>query len=97
MPSLPHLPREVIVATGVVGVLFLLWLWVHFSRRHLVVIKKSDTTELLAIELGRIADSLERLAAVAARGAQVTPRQTEAPVAEEKPARHLDWMSIFPR
>ncbi len=93
MPSLPsilHVPREVLVAIGAVVVLLVLWLWVRYGRRRYVVINKSDATEAIISELGRIADALERLAASA------TTRKTEPP-AEEKPPRRENWLSLFRR
>jgi len=78
------------VGIGAVAALLVLWLWARYSRRHHVMIGKSDAIEAIASELGRIADALERLSALAA------PRETQSPV-DEKPPRRQDWMSLFRR
>jgi len=44
----------------VMGLLF--WTAVSFSRRRIVVLKRSSGTEQVAFELSRIADALERIA-----------------------------------
>jgi len=90
LPSIPHVPRDVLVGIGAVAALLVLWLCARYSRRHYVMIGKSDATEAITSELGRIADALERLAALAA------PRETQSPV-DERPSRREDWMSLFRR
>jgi hypothetical protein len=90
LSSLPHLPREVLVALAAVVVLLVLWLWARYSRRHYVVIENSDATDAIASELGRIADALGRLAALA------SPRETES-LPEEKVPRRENWLSLFRR
>ena len=44
----------------VIGLLF--WTVVSFSRKRIVVLKRSGGTEQVAFELSRIADALERIA-----------------------------------
>ena len=44
----------------VIGLLF--WTAVSFSRKRIVVLKRSSGTEQVAFELSRIADALERIA-----------------------------------
>jgi len=88
LPSIPQVPREVLIAIAAVVALLVLWLWARSGRY--VAIRKSDASEALTSELGRIADALERLAALA------TPHETE-PSAEEKPPRRENWLSLFRR
>jgi len=42
------------------GLLF--WALIYFSRKRIVVVKKSSGTDQLTYELSRIADALERIA-----------------------------------
>jgi hypothetical protein len=44
----------------VIGLLF--WVAVYFSRKRIVVLKRSNGTDQVAFELSRIADALERIA-----------------------------------
>jgi hypothetical protein len=44
----------------VTGLLF--WTALYFSRKRIVVLKRSSGTEQLTFELSRIADALERIA-----------------------------------
>jgi len=44
----------------VIGVLF--WAAIYFSRKRIVVLKRSKGTDQVAFELARIADALERIA-----------------------------------
>ena len=90
LPSIPHLSREVQVAIGAVVALLVLWIWVRYGHRRYVVIKKSDAVDNIAYQLGRIADALDRLAALA------TPRDSQPP-AEEKPQERENWLSRFRR
>ncbi len=87
LPAIPPMPREVLVAVGAVVALLVLSVWVHFGRRRYVVIHKSDVTETIACELGRIADALDRLA---------TPPAPRPSLDEEAP-RRTDGMSMFRR
>jgi len=77
------------VAIGAVVALLVLWIWVRYGRRRYVVIKESDAVDNIAYQLGRIADALDRLAALAPRDAQ--------PPAEEKPQQPENWLSRFRR
>jgi len=56
LPSIPHVPREVLIAIAAVVALLVLWLWARSGRY--VAIRKSDASEALTSELGRIADAL---------------------------------------
>jgi hypothetical protein len=64
LQSISPLSREglAILATVVVS-LIVLWLCGIFSRRRFIVIKKSEETELIAYQLRRIADAMERFSA----------------------------------
>jgi hypothetical protein len=44
----------------VIGLLF--WAALYFSRKRIVVLKRSSGTDQVAFELSRIADALERIA-----------------------------------
>jgi hypothetical protein len=63
----------------VIGVVF--WVALYFSRKRIVVLKRSNGTDQLTLELSRIADALERIAnrpadriiAAAARRQQAEP------------------------
>lgn len=61
LQSISPLSREglAVLATVVVS-LVVLWLFGIFSRRRFIVIKKSEETELIAYQLRRIADAMER-------------------------------------
>jgi len=66
MQSLPHwpaiaaLPKGVFFAAGAVFVLLLVVLWA-LNRRRYVILGESEAIRMAVIQLGRIADSLERL------------------------------------
>jgi hypothetical protein len=65
MPSLlalPHLPTSVYFAAGVVVVLLVEWLLLRLGRRRYLVLGQSEATQLAIIHIGRIADSIDRLA-----------------------------------
>lgn len=85
--SLSPLSREgLILAATIVASIFALWLCGIFSRRRFIVIKKSEETELLAYQLRRIADALDRLASA----------QEPRPPAEIPSERHVN-ASMFGR
>jgi len=90
--SISPLSREgLIVIAAVIVSLILLWLVGIFSRRRFIVIKRSEETELIAYQLRRIADAIERLSSAEA------PRVEAPKPAEEVPqARHVT-ASIFGR
>lgn len=94
LPAIPYVPREVLIASGAVLIILLIWFSVRSGRRRdSVVIKKSDVGGAIAFELSRIADALERLTDLAA------PRETQAPSSEgrERSPQRLNWMSLFRR
>ena len=90
LPAIPNLSRGVLFAVGAVVLLLLIWLWAHYGRRRYLVIRKSEATEAITCELGRIADALERLA---------SPHQAQpsAPAEEETGPRRMNWLSMFGR
>lgn len=94
LQSLFSLPAGVLfAAAAVLIVLLALWLSSLFSRRHFITIRKSEETELIAFNLRRIADALERISAereIRARAAEAT---MERPVGMERPI----GMSMFGR
>ena len=86
--SLP--PGVLFAASAVLIVLFALWLSALFSRRHFITIKRSEETELIAFELGRIADAVEKLASA---------RESQAPVppSVESPTGKAVGLAMFGR
>ena len=90
LQSIPHVPREVLAAIGVVLLVVALGLWARFGRRHYVVIKQSETTEMIAFQLGRIADALAHLERLA------TPQETQPP-ADHRPLVRSTFLSMFGR
>jgi hypothetical protein len=85
--SLP--PGVLFAVSAVVVLLLVLWISALFSRRHFVTIKRSEETELIAFELRRIADAVERLASV---------RETQTqPAATDSSAGRTAGMSMFGR
>jgi hypothetical protein len=61
MPTSAAIPRSALIAAGAVLVLLLLWMWSHRIRRRYVVIGESESIRMAIIQMGRIANSLERL------------------------------------
>lgn len=60
--SITITPHDIIM-TGVSLVIGLvLWIALYFSRKRIVVVKRSNATDQLTFELSRIADALERIA-----------------------------------
>lgn len=91
IPSLPailSLPREVLIGIAAVAVLavFCFWLLVRAGRRRYVTLRQSDTTDMIAYQLGRIADALERLSV-----------QREPPPASTGKSTSEVYMSMFGR
>lgn len=66
-----------IVVAIVAASLLVLWISSMFSRRLFVTIKKSEETELVAFQLRRVADALERLATT--RESQIQPAVDTSP------------------
>lgn len=88
----------VLLLAFVIGVLFLTSL--YFSRRRVVVLKRSSGTDQMSFELSRIADALERIANRPAERAiaAATRRQLQAQAAAP-PQRESEGVaySIFGR
>jgi hypothetical protein len=76
-----------ILVSVVTGLLF--WTALYFSRKRIVVLKRSSGTDQVSFELSRIADALERIAnrpaddAIAA--ASRRQQQTQPPPQRESP------------
>lgn len=87
MPSFlaNHLMYVYAAAGAVVALLLLYWVASRFVRKRLVVLRRSEVTEQLEYQLGRIADALERLSPQ-----QFTPFQSS-----EQPKRHAGVGSLF--
>lgn len=82
--SILSLPAGVLLAAAAVLIILLaLWLSSLFSRRHFITIRRSEETELIAFNLRRIADALERISAEREIGAQAV-EATERPVGMER-------------
>ena len=80
----------------VTGLIF--WAALYFSRKRVVVIKRSHSTDQLTFELSRIADALERIAnrpADQAIAAAMQPRP-QVPAPSEKVSKTAAY-SIFGR
>lgn len=92
--SLLSLPAGVLfAAAAVLIILVALWLSSLFSRRHFITIRRSEETELIAFNLRRIADALERISAEREIRAQAVETTTERPVGMERSV----GMSMFGR
>ena len=61
VPTLSALPKSVLFLSGVVLALLLVLLFGRLNRRRYVVVGESEAIRMAIIQLGRIADSLERL------------------------------------
>ncbi len=84
------------IASLVIGLLF--WTALYFSRKRIVVLKRSSGTDQVTFELSRIADALEHLAnrpedrAIAA----ATRRQREMQSSPQRESRGVAY-SMFGR
>ena len=90
--------HDVFMASVSVVLGFLFWAAVYFSRKRIVVLKKSHGTDQVTLELSRIADALERIAnrpadrAIAA----ATRRQFQAPPPPQRESQGIAY-SMFGR
>ena len=86
----------VTVVSLLIGVLF--WTALYFSRKRIVVVKRSSGTDQLTFEMSRIADALERLASQSADRtiAAATRRQTQVPPPPQREAQGVAY-SMFGR
>ena len=80
----------------VTGLVF--WMALYFSRKRIVVLKGSKSTEQLAFELSRIADALDRIANRPADRviAEATQRQQQAQPPPQRESRGIS-NSMFGR
>jgi hypothetical protein len=64
LPSYLQFSREAWIGVGIgfLAAMAVMWLLVWFGRRRHVTIGNSPTVEMIAYQLGRIADSLDRFA-----------------------------------
>ncbi len=86
--SLASLPREVLWAAGAVAALLVILIWARYGRRRYLVIEDIEAAEVIALQLGRIADAIERLSPL--------PHPQAPPREEEKTTRRVS-MSMFNR
>jgi hypothetical protein len=88
---------ELLLIGGAILVCLLLWSALYFSRKRVVILRRSSGTDQIASELSRIADALERIANQPADGAieaAAQPRQQSEPLSER--AKNAAY-SIFRR
>ena len=84
------------VVSLVIGVLF--WAALYFSRKRIVVVKRSSGTDQLTFELSRIADALDRLASQSTDRAIAAARrrQVQVPPPPQRESRGITY-SMFGR
>jgi len=58
-----HSPKGVFIAAAVLAGLFVIWLIARLTRRQTIALVPSEATDMIAMQLGRIADALERSSA----------------------------------
>jgi hypothetical protein len=85
LSTIPLLPREVYIAAGAVLVLLMFWIGARYSRHRYVVIRASEPVQTVAVQLSRIADAIDHLAA-----------SIEAKSAADENGKHAD-MSMLRR
>src|SRR5258707_6193620 len=54
--------HELLLLAGAILVCLFLWSAFYFSRKHVVILRRSSGTDQITYELSRIADALERIA-----------------------------------
>jgi hypothetical protein len=89
--------HELLLIGGAILVCLLLWGALYFSRKRVVILRRSSGTDQIAFELSRIADALERIANRPADGAiaaAAQPQQQSEPLSES--AKNAAY-SIFRR
>jgi hypothetical protein len=84
------------VVSLVIGLMF--WAALYFSRKRIVVLKRSSGTDQVTFELSRIADALERLAIQSADRtiAAATPREREMQPSRQRESQGIAY-SMFGR
>jgi hypothetical protein len=60
--SITYTNQELLLIGGAILVCLLLWSAFYFSRKHVVILRRSSGTDQITFELSRIADALERIA-----------------------------------
>ncbi len=60
--SITFTNQELLLIGGAILVCLLLWSAFYFSRKHVVILRRSSGTDQITFELERIADALERIA-----------------------------------
>ena len=71
------------------GIIF--WLALYFSRKRIVVLKRSNAIDQLTYEVCRVADALERIANRPADGAIAAAMRGEH---QPKEARNSSWKTL---
>jgi hypothetical protein len=99
MQPLPILTlREGALVGGAVvaGILFL-WFLARLSHRPYLVFNQADNPQLVLVQLGRIADALDRIAQSAEKTAPIEEKHSDAPGEEKPRAMSAMSMSMFGR
>jgi hypothetical protein len=60
--SITFTNQELLLIGGAILVCLFLWSAFYFSRKHVVLLRRSSGTDQITFELARIADALERIA-----------------------------------
>jgi len=87
LQSITSLSKDVLLAAGAVVALLIL-IAARYGRRRYLVIEHIEAAEVIALQLGRIADAIERLSPL--------PHTQPPPREEEKSTRRVS-MSMFNR
>ena len=103
MNSLPylHLSRDVWIGLGIgfAVALVAMWLLVWFGRRRYVIIGNSPTVEMIAYQLGRIADTLDRLSIQGAQPQRVLQQSRQTTIEAQReiePSREHESQQVQP-
>jgi hypothetical protein len=77
--------HDLLLIGGVLLVCLLLWSAIYFSRKRIVILRRSSGTDQITSELSRIADALERIASQPADRvieSAALPRQQSEPLSD---------------
>lgn len=92
------------IGIGVVAEIILVWLVMHFGRRRQVLLGRSQTTEMIAYQLERIADALDRKTIAPVVREPMSALESEpmrdvpvTPVERRRAEREANALSIFGR
>lgn len=89
--SVVSIPMGWIVAAAIAGTtLLVLWIATLLSRRWYITIRKSEETEVIHYYLRRIAESLERMAAVRESATARESQPLPPPESDRSPVRTMD-------